>query len=296
MIRFCLVALAACAIQPTDSTAPAPLTGNGQDAADRSCNVVLRGLTRNDMTGLGNYETNGDSWVFEGAIEVSADANLVPQIMWTRDGKTWSVATATATTGATPGYARYLARLDHDTVGPAAAGPMQVVPFLTPAGGGRLFDHNRHPGDVDNYVIAAPDFVDLEGARDVRGADSGERATLTFAADFTQRQDGVLIVRAASCRSRTTDSGSRSATRSRAATRCGTSPRTSASTAASRSTPACATPRPSSRCRPTARGTSRCGSRRRTRAAATRATRRSARTTSSTSPCRRSGSASRRTF
>lgn len=177
------LALAGCMSQPAQSSAPAPLVGvdSSADQADRSCNVVLRELTRSAA---------GQPW--QGTIEISQAAaaeGLVPALMYQAAGDSaWhEVATTASTAGATPGYARF------DVALAPQAGEVQLVPLIHLAAGGRLFDHNRNPGDLDNYVLAAPDFA-IWGAPSVCAPPSSpDAAKLVFAADFTQHREGVLV-------------------------------------------------------------------------------------------------------
>lgn len=208
MLRIALVSLvlASCIDTPDDtttSTAPAPLVGvdGSHDSADRNCHVVLRGLTRN-WTGF-TWETNGSSWVWSGTIEISDEAageGLVPKLLYQYGSNpTWFEASATpAQLPGTPGFQRYTVRIDHDLPGPGLSGTalanarVQVVPMLRMAEGGRLFDHNRNPGDVDNYVMTSPDFAVWGDDTVCAPAAGPQRARLIFDADWTERREGVL--------------------------------------------------------------------------------------------------------
>lgn len=194
-MRFALVALlAACVDAPVEETASAPLVGvdGSTDAADRSCNVVLRGLERDGSV-------NGSTWVWTGTVEISEEAaaeGLVPTVIygWAQGSQPWNVATVAPVSGATPGFARFSVRIDHDVPGPGMSpiADWQVEPFLRLSGGGRLFDHNRNGSDFANYVVTAPDMA-IWGAPSTCGAPlTGQRAKLVFASDFTQHREGVL--------------------------------------------------------------------------------------------------------
>ena len=205
MLRLvCALALVACVESPEGTTtAPAPLVGvdGSHDAADRNCNVILRGLDRN-WTGF-TWETNGTSWVWSGVIEIS-DAGyaegLVPTLLFQYGSDpTWhEVAATPAQLAGTPGFKKYTVRIDTDLPGPGLSGTalanarVQAVPVLHMPEGGRLFDHNRNPGDVDNYVMTSPDFA-VWGNDSVCAAPAGpQRARLVFDADWTERREGVL--------------------------------------------------------------------------------------------------------
>ncbi len=187
-MKYAWVLLAGCAVAPMTGTAPAPLVGDtpGADRADRDCTVVLRGLERVDASAA--------TWTWQGTIEVDAAAQLAPSLLYSTDGAIWHVAAATPSTrGATPGYARWNVALDHDVPEPGDPSPeLQVVPYVVGSDGGRVFDHNRNSGDLDNYLLTAPDLA-VWGAPSVCAPPtSPQAARLVFAADFTQHREGVL--------------------------------------------------------------------------------------------------------
>lgn len=185
---------------PEDGTATstAPLVGvdGSTDQADRSCNVVLRGLER---------ETNPAGWVWTGTIEISnaaAAEGLTPSVLYqsTADNDAaWHEVNGLPATGtATPGYTAFTITLDKfvPEQGMSATAiqnsKISVVPFIHLAQGGRLFDHNRHPGDVENYELGYPDFAVFTDPTVCQAATGPTAANLVFAADFTQHRDGVL--------------------------------------------------------------------------------------------------------
>jgi len=178
------VLLAACTAAPQEPSAPAPLVGvdGSHDGADRGCNVVLRELVR-----------PGPAWSWQGTIEISSAAageGLAPSLLYKESADaSWHELAATASAqAATPGFARF----DVALATSGDPGTLQVVPLLHIPEGGRLFDHNRNPGDLDNYSLAAPDYA-VWGAPSVCvPSSSTQAARLVFAADFTQHRDGVL--------------------------------------------------------------------------------------------------------
>lgn len=211
MRRLAVVSLvtavaAACAVNPADtesSTAVGPLVGvdGSHDQADRNCHVVLRDLGRN-FTGIG-YETHGTSWVWQGTVEISEAAaaeGLVPAVIYqSRTNGTWYRVDGTPVgVAGTPGYVRYTVRLDHDVPGPGTSGTalansrIQVVPFLDLPGGGRLFDHNRNPSDLDNYAITSPDFAIWRDDTICTPPAGPARAKLVFGSDWSEHREGVL--------------------------------------------------------------------------------------------------------
>ncbi|HSN27839.1 MAG TPA: hypothetical protein VLT45_16225, partial [Kofleriaceae bacterium] len=124
------------------SDTPAPLVGvdGSHDQADRSCNVVLREF----------LPDHGPVPTFSGTIEISQAAaaeGLAPTLMY-KDAshQAWSAVAGTPSSQtATPGYARFDVQIP--TVQDA---PLSLVPYLQMPEGGRLFDHNRNAGDLDN--------------------------------------------------------------------------------------------------------------------------------------------------
>lgn len=181
-----VVACAACAVppaEPTSATAPAPLTGvsGSSDQADRDCNVVLReGLP---------IEANGWQATIEVSAAAAATTTAPPSLLWQRPGATWQTTPGVAVTdhSATPGYVRYTVTID------VLDQPFVAIPYLPLAGGGRLFDHNRNPGDADNYTIAAPDYSVWMAPATCAAPTAPTSASLAFHADFTQTQVGQIV-------------------------------------------------------------------------------------------------------
>jgi hypothetical protein len=169
-----LTALTACASDDLASSAAAPsrrpLTGVPAtgDAADHACNVVLRTADRID-NGMGGYVDNAGSYVWEGAIDISAAADaegLVPSMLYHHGSDpTWYEVTATRDDAhaAPTGFARFHFRIDSHLPGPSLSGTsltssrVDLIPLLH-VGDARLFDHNRMRGDFDTYLIAWSSF------------------------------------------------------------------------------------------------------------------------------------------
>ncbi len=202
-----LVSLAACAEVPeAPVAAEAPLTGvdGARDQADRSCHVVLRDLARL-RNGTGGYQTEGSAWIWEGDVELSsaaaAEGATVGAVYQNGSDPTWYEVTATPSAVApTAGFARYRLRLDHGLPGPGMSGTslatarVQVMPFARLAGGGRLFDHNRIPGDFDNYLLTASnDFAVTRSDAICPEAGPSAPSRIVFAADHTVTQHGALV-------------------------------------------------------------------------------------------------------
>jgi hypothetical protein len=144
--------------EPEVTTAAAPgAKADGQDAADRDCSIVLRTLAQ--PYGLPSNQVNGTNWVvYAGTVDVADGAEGTPRALFaSRSTNGWWQVDAVPVDGGEPGYQRYLFTLDRNTVpmGDNTAWRnmhIEVVPFLA-IDGGRLFDHNRHTGDFENYVI-----------------------------------------------------------------------------------------------------------------------------------------------
>lgn len=189
----------------TDGTtsADAPLVGvdGSTDSADRSCNIVLRSLERQN-SGI-SYVTDGSSWIWGGSIEISDAANaegLVPTVMYRMaPSGQWKSVTAVETSApATPGFHRFYFAISKDLPGPGWSGTslsnakLEVVPFIAMHEGGRLFDHNRNADDFTNYTLSNPDFAIWSDATVCAAAAGPTNAQLVFDASFQQHRDGVL--------------------------------------------------------------------------------------------------------
>jgi hypothetical protein len=224
-----LLATAACAAAGDDATTAgnAPLIGvdGTADAADRACHVVLRDLAR-PSNGTGGWQTSGSSWVWTGTIDISTEAALEgsdPRVLYHYGSSPtwWQAAAVPSDAPAPPGMTRYTVTLDHDLPGPGMSGTalatatVEVVPFLALVEGGRLFDHNRHPGDFDNYILNLGNSFSVGAAPSVcPGSDAPPPARLVFAADWTETAIGALagggrvrieydLARLAACRNTT---------------------------------------------------------------------------------------------
>jgi len=199
-----LLVLASCATAGDEgsdqSFAEAPLVGvdGSTDSADRNCHVVLRNLARNNINGF-TYETsaNGSSWVWSGVIQISDEAaaeGLTPSLIYKLGSSAWQHAAITPGADAT----HFVARLDRDLVGPGWSATaitnarIEVVPFIAMPEGGRLFDHNRNPGDFDNYVMSYSDFAISRDDAVCAPPAAPSHANLIFSADYSERREGVI--------------------------------------------------------------------------------------------------------
>ncbi|MBK9036497.1 MAG: hypothetical protein IPL61_35495 [Myxococcales bacterium] len=199
---------AACVEPPPEppTSVEAPLTGvdGAADQADRACHVVLRDLTRLG-NGTGGYQTAGGSWIWEGDVELSEaaaaeGATAAVQYQYGSDPAWYQVAATPSAIAATPGFVRYHVRLDQGLPGPGMSGTslstarVQVMPLAHLAGGGRLFDHNRVPGDFDNYLLTADgNFAVTRNDAVCPAAGPTPPARIVFPAGQPVEQHGALV-------------------------------------------------------------------------------------------------------
>ncbi|MDX2090481.1 MAG: DUF6209 family protein [Kofleriaceae bacterium] len=197
-----VISCAAGGDQAEVTTAPLVGVDGSKDQADRSCHVVMRQLARAGSSFT--WETEGSSWVWSGSVEISeaaANEGLVPAVMYRMaPSGPWTTVQATASSApATLGYARFDVRLHQGLPGPGWSGTtltnarIEVVPYLALPEGGRLFDHNRHRSDFENYLLASPNLALPGDASVCSTPTSASRARLVFAADFSERREGVLV-------------------------------------------------------------------------------------------------------
>ncbi len=181
----------------------APLLEGSSDAADTSCNVVLRTAGRvADATGGYEVDATTGQVVFTGVVDLAeaATASATSVGVAYSSGGAWYDVTASASAGAPAGFRRYAFRIDRDT---AAAGAsttslsglsLQLAPYARGAAGGRLFDHNRNPAPFANYVLDAADAWSITDAPAVcDGAAARPSATLEFQSGLTTAQHGALV-------------------------------------------------------------------------------------------------------
>lgn len=174
------------------------------DAADRSCTVVLRSLSRTP-NGPG-FETKctatGCQVVWSGALDV-AEAALArgarPQVMFkNQDASRWTVVTPRKTTGAPAGYARFAVKLEKNTLSDGlsatalARARIEVAPYLKLTDGSRLFDKQRGQGAFENYVLSQATGFSVSENAAVCGPPRAP-ARIDFLGSFTQEQRGAIV-------------------------------------------------------------------------------------------------------
>jgi hypothetical protein len=189
----------------TPATAPYSPDAAGQDHPDRDCRVVLRDVARlpGATGGYEVHEVDGQRWiVWRGVVDVAEQAVLEgarpAAIFQDLRGQWWEVD-AVASGEPVDGFERYEFWLDEQTVtegmstSALLATSIELVPFVR-IDGDRFFDHNRNPGDFDNYVLEADNdwSVQDDGASCVP-AHERPTATLEFRSDWAQLQHGAIV-------------------------------------------------------------------------------------------------------
>jgi hypothetical protein len=141
------------------------LTGKADaaDQADRSCQIVLRSVDR--RAGDNGYETQctagGCNWIWDAEVEISKEIKgATVHLLYRRVGDpTWWQVDAIPAAHSQPGFVRHKLSIHEHLFGPSAteaelaAARIEVMPYLELPDGARLYDHNRRPGDFDNYVL-----------------------------------------------------------------------------------------------------------------------------------------------
>jgi Family of unknown function (DUF6209) len=206
-MRGCwLLLVVGCAPQidwPEGQPAQAPLEGKADsagaaDSADRACGVVLRDVSR-PSNGMGGYQTEGAWWVWMADLDVATSLGATGALLYRAAGGDWASYDGLAVPGAPGGYQRYRFHLAANTAPqPGWSGTSiararaELAPYAQLPGGGRLFDHNRNPGDLDNYGLTSDNHFAL--ADDGACLDQAQpRAELELLAGFNTRQHGALV-------------------------------------------------------------------------------------------------------
>ena len=191
--------------------AVAPLIGTNEDGADRDCRIVLLDLFR-PSNNQGGWETIGSTWVWRGHIDVHTaelEAGGRPAVLFHYGSDpTWWEAVLTPGEGARAGYTRYDFAMYGHVPSPGMSGTsltravIEVIPVLT-TGDHRLFDHNRNPGEWDNYVLNLQNGFtvpwDANGcslvpqAPVIDPAEAAPRATLRFPETGAPELTGRLV-------------------------------------------------------------------------------------------------------
>ena len=190
--------------ESTSEAVDAPLLGQAAktDGADHGCRIVLRTVGR-VSNNTGGYVTNcvdGQCfYVWQGTLDLSADAVAAgaPAVLFqSGSDPTWYRAAAQAIPASDGGHL-YSFKIDNHTVteGMSTTSLMrtriQVAPVLEMTDGSRLFDHNRIPGDFDNYVLDSSNYWSVSD--DASCPRVAPRATVRFLSDWTTLQSGAIV-------------------------------------------------------------------------------------------------------
>jgi hypothetical protein len=201
---LCLLA-SACDGAPTSPATPGDdaiasraaaldIAGSG-DSADHDCRVVLRSVGR--QPGGPDYETDCSegacTYVWRGSVDVAgalpAEATVHVQYRLASEPSWWEVQAVPAT--GLPDVRRYTFALARHLFGPGdeqAGQVIELVAFVLLPDGGRLFDHNRYPGDFDNFRLTSDDgFAASDG-----GACPITMGWLSFLPDWQELRSGEL--------------------------------------------------------------------------------------------------------
>lgn len=182
------------------------VAGRG-DASDSACHVVLREVARVAGT-AGGYQTacaSGKCWaVFEGTIDLSSEAAAEAAFVGVTyrssvdNYAAWRQARATAVAGAPKGFQRFRFSMSQYTLDPGMSGTslsrtrIELAAYLEAPTGGRLWDHNRIPGALDNYVLDASNGWAIRSDAAVC-TPRAARSEIEFLAGWTQAQHGALV-------------------------------------------------------------------------------------------------------
>lgn len=185
------------------SEAPALGKADGGDRADRECRVVQREVARLPAPDWNGYETECTggvcTWIFTGHVDVLRDAfptNAAVGVLYrvSGDATWWEIPAESAPQGRAGFFSHVFKLREHVTIGPEsseaelAAFRLELIPFVRLPDGGRLFDHNRRPGDFDTYALGQAEWFTLAeeaACQPVVGA-------LWFGADWQEQVGGAL--------------------------------------------------------------------------------------------------------
>jgi Family of unknown function (DUF6209) len=188
------------------SQAEAPLTNDpaSQDASDRGCLVVLRDVAR--PPAAGGYETecvDGYCWfAWSGTVDVSRtliDQGATVGLMYQSgsDPTWWEVeAEPVDDDGAMQSFSF---RFFEHTVSPGMSMTslmrtrVSLIPVVHLPGGGRLFDHNRMPGDFDNYALTSDNSWAIEDDPSACATVAPTASTIEFLNGWQQVRHGAIV-------------------------------------------------------------------------------------------------------
>ncbi|HEY1100311.1 MAG TPA: DUF6209 family protein [Myxococcota bacterium] len=177
----------------------APLIGGdgAGDFADRSCQIVLRDLSRIVVDNGNAFAVDEDDrWIFEGRVDVQqtalAEGALPFLLVRAGDETTWRVLEPVASTGMPDDVERFLFHVEGgDLPGPAdVSGVVDVIPYLG-LDQSRLFDHNRVVDAFASYSLTSTNAFSV--VEDLAICSDPAGPTIAFNADFTEVASGPIV-------------------------------------------------------------------------------------------------------
>ncbi len=191
---------------------PAVTPAAAGDAADTSCQVVLRHTYIDFESSLGPQTdcSSGTCWVvITVTFDVAMSQSLAQSeafVLYQGEGSTtWQQsAQAQPIFGcderpdgpcAPVGFRRYQVVLRSDTFtnGPGNT-TVSFIPFIAPYSGGRFFDHNRVASPLGSYVLDTQnDWTISDDAAACPGTTPAGRLTATFATGWQSSSTGSLV-------------------------------------------------------------------------------------------------------
>ncbi len=145
--------------------AAAPMLGKADstDAADRNCQILLRTVSRDWDEAKSDYETwcadGSCTYVWRGRVDVAENApeGTVMLLYRRTDDANWYEIPTLQVPSELPGFRSHAFVVSEHVFGPdpdsETMPALEMVAFLQKADGSRLFDHNAHPGDMENTVL-----------------------------------------------------------------------------------------------------------------------------------------------
>ncbi len=189
------------------STAPVLEGGEGLDSADRDCRVVLRKAERlQGQTGLAVECVDGRCWfVWAAWVDISeelAGSGARPGLLYQAgsDPTWWETREAREIPGeGGSGYRRFEV-LFYENIAPAGTSMtslmgirIELAVFAHLDGGTRIFDHNRLPGDFENYVLDSGNTWSVAEAPAVCSEKPVAKGLIRFLPGYVHKQHGPIV-------------------------------------------------------------------------------------------------------
>lgn len=189
------------AARSTAGTAPAIGGDGSEDSADRACNVHLRSAQQ-VMDDRGDPEVTCEDGVCTHVwrVEVDVANTLVAQggigrLTYHRESDAaWREVEGVAGAAQANGYTPFVFVISDHLPGPdSSPESIELIPFAATEDAGRLFDHNVHDGDLDNYWLTPDRQMSLQPDLYVCNH-LVDAAALYFTSDWNERVGGDLRV------------------------------------------------------------------------------------------------------